>query len=115
MSESNQSAPVDDGQAVTGGQEACTCGCSEMLWKWFEDESRIGADGMRPERLDGLSADDFKTMLDEHEAALMGDRSQSAGLCDIDITNHHNALKCPYCNPRGLKFADPHIPVGSAD
>lgn len=44
---------------------------ADMLWKWFEDESRIGADGMRPERLEGLSADDFKTMLDEHEAALL--------------------------------------------
>ncbi len=21
--------------------------------------------------------------------------------------NHHNALKCPYCNPRGLVFAEP--------
>jgi hypothetical protein len=41
-----------------------------MLWAWFEDESRIGADGMRPERIEGLSVDDFKSMLDEHEAAL---------------------------------------------
>ena len=24
-----------------------------------------------------------------------------------DHDNHHNALKCPYCNPRGLKFAEP--------
>ena len=46
------------------------------------------------------------------DAALSStDGRSSAGLCDIDITNHHNALKCPYCNPRGLKFADPHIPV----
>ena len=42
-----------------------------MLWDWFEDESRIGAEGMRPERREGLSADDFKIMLDEHEASLM--------------------------------------------
>lgn len=23
----------------------------------------------------------------------------------FDPTNHHNALKCPYCNPQGLSFA----------
>jgi len=23
--------------------------------------------------------------------------------------NHHNALTCPYCNPKGLKFAEPQI------
>jgi len=51
-------------------------------------------------------------MIDKARAALSStDGRSSAGLCDIDITNHHNALKCPYCNPRGLKFADPHIPV----
>lgn len=43
----------------------------DMLWDWFEDESRIGAEGMRPERREGLSVDDFKQMLDEHEAALL--------------------------------------------
>lgn len=25
----------------------------------------------------------------------------------VDLTNHHNALKCPYCNPEGLTFASP--------
>lgn len=25
----------------------------------------------------------------------------------VDVTNHHNALKCPYCNPQGLQFAAP--------
>ena len=44
---------------------------SNMLWDWFEDESRIGAEGMRPERREGLSAADFKIMLDEHEQALL--------------------------------------------
>jgi hypothetical protein len=43
----------------------------EMLWKWFENESRVGVEGMRAEYHEGLSADDFKTMLDEHEAALL--------------------------------------------
>jgi hypothetical protein len=38
----------------------------DMLWKWFEDR---GCD-LRLERTEGLSADDFKIMLDEHEAAL---------------------------------------------
>lgn len=30
-------------------------------------------------------------------------RAPCAG--DVDLTNHHNALKCPYCNPEGLQFA----------
>lgn len=25
---------------------------------------------------------------------------------NIDITNHHNALKCSYCNPKGLQFKE---------
>ena len=25
----------------------------------------------------------------------------------IEFDNHHNALLCPYCNPKGLKFAEP--------
>jgi hypothetical protein len=30
----------------------------------------------------------------------------------FDPTNHHNALKCPYCNPKGLAFAEPQtLPV----
>jgi hypothetical protein len=24
----------------------------------------------------------------------------------LDITNHHNALLCPYCNPKQLKFQE---------
>lgn len=27
-------------------------------------------------------------------------------LSSINLTNHHNALTCPYCNPRGLKLAE---------
>lgn len=45
----------------------------EMLWNWFADESRNGSEDMRANIPDGLSADDFKNMLDEHEAALMAD------------------------------------------
>ncbi len=39
---------------------------SDMLWKWFDDRDVE----LRQERRDGLTADDFRTMLDEHEAAL---------------------------------------------
>lgn len=28
----------------------------------------------------------------------------------IDITNHHNAILCPYCNPNGLKFEAVSLP-----
>lgn len=37
-----------------------------MLWKWFEDR---GVD-LGPERVDGLTAEDFRIMLEEHEIAL---------------------------------------------
>ncbi|PDT71756.1 hypothetical protein CO683_00935 [Bradyrhizobium ottawaense] len=39
-----------------------------MLWKWFEE--RRGVEDMRANLPEGLSADDFKNMLDEHEANL---------------------------------------------
>jgi hypothetical protein len=32
------------------------------------------------------------------------DDAQAGGGPTIDDTNHHNALLCPYCNPKGLKF-----------
>lgn len=35
----------------------------------------------------------------EHERKMVAEIS-------FDPTNHHNALKCPYCNPKGLKFAE---------
>lgn len=33
-------------------------------------------------------------------------RSSAATAAPIDLTNHHNALLCPYCNPKSLQFAD---------
>ena len=43
----------------------------EMLWNWFADESRRGAEDMRANAANGgLSADDFKQMLDDHETNL---------------------------------------------
>ena len=27
-----------------------------------------------------------------------------------ELDNHHNALACPYCNPKGLKFAEASAP-----
>lgn len=42
----------------------------DMLWRWFTE--RRGADDMRANALDGgLSADDFKLMLDDHERNIM--------------------------------------------
>lgn len=32
-----------------------------------------------------------------------------------DLTNHHNALKCPYCNPQGLSFASPPVSDASRE
>ena len=32
----------------------------------------------------------------------------------VDVTNHHNALLCPYCNPKGLKFAEPPAALDEA-
>lgn len=39
-----------------------------MLWKWFEERGAID----RYDWSDGKSVDDFKAMLDEHEADLIG-------------------------------------------
>lgn len=43
--------------------------CFDMLWKWFTE--RRGAADMRANAIEGLSADDFKEMLDEHESNLL--------------------------------------------
>jgi hypothetical protein len=40
----------------------------DMLWAWFEQRGAI----VRADYSEGFSVDDFKTMLDEHEAALSG-------------------------------------------
>lgn len=32
-----------------------------------------------------------------------------AGELSQDFTNHHNALACPYCNPKGLKLINPEL------
>jgi len=37
------------------------------------------------------------------------DGLEARAICEtlgFDPTNHHNALKCPYCNPKGLKLAE---------
>lgn len=31
----------------------------------------------------------------------------------VDMSNHHNALLCPYCNPKGLKFKESSSPAGN--
>lgn len=53
------------------GKNDARCDYFEMLWKWFESEERCGAEYMRAEMPEGLSADDFKIMLDEHEQSLL--------------------------------------------
>lgn len=47
-----------------------------MLWKWFEDRGALD----RACYSEGLSPEDFKTMLDEHEAGLidLAERSEAA-------------------------------------
>lgn len=57
----------------------------DMLWQWFEE--RRGAEDMRATATDGLSADDFKQMLDNHEAELLPDAAlprlrQEVRACD---------------------------------
>ncbi|MEZ0063987.1 hypothetical protein ABIF26_009549 [Bradyrhizobium elkanii] len=54
-------------RALERGSERCDF--FNMLWKWFEE--RRGVQDMRSNIAHGgLSADDFKNMLDEHEADL---------------------------------------------
>jgi hypothetical protein len=51
-------------------------------------------------RCHGLRCKCTKFVLFADEAASLVDRS-----------NHHNALTCPHCNPKGLQFADPAAPL----
>ena len=57
-----------------------------MLWKWFEE--RRGVEDMRANIPYGLSADDFKDMLDEHEATCVAAHAQEyrAPVAPPDIT-----------------------------
>ncbi|MBR1032729.1 hypothetical protein [Bradyrhizobium liaoningense] len=57
----------------------------EMLWRWFADESRNGAEDMRANRANGgLSADDFKQMLDDHEANLIPTEPQESPVSEFE-------------------------------
>lgn len=56
----------------------------EMLWNWFADDIRHGAEEMRANMPDGLSADDFKAMLDEHESTLA---SRPAGATEREVVD----------------------------
>ena len=56
-------------QAATPSEDDAEQPYVDMLWRWFE--KRRGVEDMRSERAFGLSADDFKNMLDEHEQALL--------------------------------------------
>lgn len=66
-------------KAEASAQDAEGCHCErceffQMLWDWFADESRHGSEEMRANQANGgLSSDDFKNMLDEHESALLAD------------------------------------------
>ncbi|WP_407529245.1 hypothetical protein [Methylobacterium oryzisoli] len=42
-----------------------------------------------------------------------GDAARVCEALGFDPTNHHNALKCPYCNPQGLVLAQPPAAVGA--
>jgi hypothetical protein len=53
---------------------------------------------------DDREARRVRVLRDALRAALAGPPSMQP-LPNHD--NHHNALKCPYCNPRGLVFAEP--------
>jgi hypothetical protein len=68
------------------GRECAYYDYFEMLWNWFADESRNGAEDMRANMPEGLSADDFKAMLDEHEAALVHDLERHVQIA-TDIAN----------------------------
>lgn len=76
--DTDQSDLIEYAQAALDAGSAD--GCFDMLWQWFTE--RRGADDMRANAADGgLSADDFKQMLDEHELNIMppqpGDPAQA--------------------------------------
>jgi hypothetical protein len=63
-------AAVVAGHAQTPADGDVEQECFDMLWQWFTE--RRGAEDMRANAADGgLSAYDFKQMLDEHESNLL--------------------------------------------
>lgn len=78
-------------KTLNGLEKRQADGCFDMLWAWFTE--RRGADDMRANAADGgLSADDFKQMLDEHELNLMpgsgpGITVPAQGVTDPDAQN----------------------------
>jgi hypothetical protein len=83
-----------------------SCDFFEMLWKWFEE--RRGAEDMRPERHTGLSADDFKVMLDEHEANLTAEKQETEQLFELQAEADRRAVAA-------WKAAHPDRPLTSPD
>ena len=63
---------------------------------------------MRPERHTGLSADDFKVMLDEHEANLTAEKQETEQLFEVQAEADRRAVVA-------WKAAHPDRPLTSPD
>ena len=67
-----------------------------MLWDWFASEERCGAQYMNDSfGLDGVSVDDFKGLLDEHETALVEDIEKRGS----EITSLRSVLQSVLVDP----------------
>ena len=85
----------------------------EMVYGTTTDMDKITIERETLERamaaLDNDDQDPIQVgeLLDALRAALAAQPAEPSMRPLPDHDNHHNALKCPYCNPRGLKFAEP--------
>lgn len=76
---------------------------SEDLWRNAKRAKRYSDDGVTQDGA-GHIADAVDRWLKPLRAAITAPLTPAEG---VDLSNHHNALKCPYCNPNGLEFARP--------
>lgn len=87
-----------DKAAAPGEPGPCPkCGCDSYIagapsWKYDEKWSAVAS----------VTCDKC-----DHEWDIGLALRREAPAPAVDLTNHHNALKCPYCNPEGLTFARP--------
>lgn len=83
-----------DKQAIIEGMVALFAATSRLMSDWAnrrpESEATINAIGDARERLMECG------IITEHSARIVLEQTFQS---EVDLTNHHNAAKCPYCTP----------------
>jgi hypothetical protein len=78
---------------------------ADMLWAWFTE--RRGAEDMRANATDGgLSAEDFRQMLNDHEANLLPDEPQTVPDSALAKCEECGIGPCESCMNSGYKHPD---------